>query len=212
MALSVLIIVCLGQGSSAQAQAPAGTPVLLVLGDSLSAAYGIKPEQGWVALLAKRIAQRGFTYRVVNASISGETTRGALARLPALMSRHRPALVVLELGANDGLRGLPIGEFRRNLRALVDLARGGGARVVILPVRLPPNYGEAFNSRFVRVYDEVAAATGASQSGMFLEGVGGRPELIQEDGLHPRAQAQARLLENAWPALEAALRAQAPTD
>jgi acyl-CoA thioesterase-1 len=175
----------------------------LIVGDSLSAAYGISPDQGWVALLGERIAARGDRFRIVNASVSGDTTRAALARMPAAIERHRPVIVIIELGGNDGLRGVPIAEFESNLRALVDAA--GAARVVLAPVALPQNYGPAYTGRFIEAYRRVADATGARLTRMLLDGIAMDPDLMQDDGIHPRARAQPRMLENVWPEVEAAI-------
>ena len=174
--------------------------VILVVGDSLSAAYGMALDEGWVAGLERRLAARGLPYRVVNASISGDTTWGGLARLPGALQRHRPVLLILALGANDGLRGLPLDHTRRNLSAMVRAARESGARVLLLGMRVPVNlglYAEAFHA----LYESVAAEHRVALVPFFLEGVGDRSELMQADGLHPRAEAQPRLLENVWTGL-----------
>lgn len=176
-------------------------PVLLVLGDSLSAAYGIPLDQGWVGLLQARILEQGLRYRVVNAAISGDTVSGGLSRLPKLLEELAPALVVVELGANDGLRGFAPDAIRANLVRLVDLAQAEGARVVIAGVRLPPNYGPAYTEQFQRIYAAVAEETGAALVPRLLAGVAEIPALMQSDGLHPTADAQPRILENLWPVL-----------
>ena len=174
-------------------------PVVLVLGDSLSAAYGMETRQGWVALLQARLAGEGWPHRVVNASISGDTTRGGRARLGQALERHRPALVLIELGGNDGLRGIAVEETGRNLESMVREARAAGARVLLVGIRLPPNYGPVYGERFRRVFEELAEREGVPLVPFLLEGVGGDPELMLEDGIHPRAEAQPRLLENVWP-------------
>lgn len=176
-------------------------PVILVFGDSLSAGYGIGLDQSWPSLLARRLREKGYRYRVVNASVSGETTAGGLARLSRALTSERPALVILELGANDGLRGLPLAEIERNLRASIASARSAGARVVLVGMRLPPNYGPAYTEAFHALYRRLARAEGVALVPFLLDGVGGHARLMQEDGLHPRARAQARLLDNVWPAL-----------
>lgn len=173
-------------------------PVLLVYGDSLSAAYGMPREAGWVALLERRLAERAPAWRVVNASVSGETSAGGHARLPAVLDRHRPALVVLALGANDGLRGLSPEQTRANLAGMVAVAQRRGARVLLVGMRLPPNYGSAYTREFQAVYAVVAKQTGAVLVPFLLDGIATRPELFQADGLHPGAAAQARLMENVW--------------
>ncbi len=187
--------------------AAAPVPVLLVLGDSLSAGYGIDPDDAWPSLLQRKLDSLEQAVFVVNASISGETTRGGLTRLPALLDEHRPALVVLELGANDGLRGLPLDEFERNMRALVESARAAGARVVVLPMEVPPNYGRAYSEGFRAVYAQLPASVqGVSLAPFFLKDVALEPTLLQADGLHPTAAAQPRMLEAVWPTIEASLR------
>ena len=182
-------------------QVRAETPVVLVLGDSLSAAYGIPVDQGWVSLLQRRLAERGFPHRVVNASISGDTSSGGLNRLPAALTREHPALVILELGANDGLRGLPIPMMTANLARLIDLAQQAGAKVVLAEMRIPPNYGPLYTQRFQAAFGELAQHYHLPLIPFLLDGVAGNPALIQDDGLHPRAEAQPRILDNVWPTL-----------
>ena len=180
--------------------AAAGT--LLVLGDSISAAFGLDTRQGWVSLLEQRLAAEGFDYQVVNASVSGDTSAGGLARLPTLLAEHRPQLVIVELGGNDGLRGQPPAQLQQNLAAIVQSARASGARVLLLGMQLPPNYGARYNALFSQVYADVAGAAQVPLLGFFLEGVGGVPALMQGDGIHPNAAAQPRLLDNLWPQLK----------
>lgn len=182
-------------------QVRAETPVVLVLGDSLSAAYGIPVDQGWVSLLQHRLAERGFPHRVVNASISGDTSSGGLNRLPAALTREHPALVILELGANDGLRGLPIPMMTANLARLIDLAQQAGAKVALAEMRIPPNYGPLYTQRFQAAFGELAQRYHLPLIPFLLDGVAGNPALIQDDGLHPRAEAQPRILDNVWPTL-----------
>ena len=174
----------------------------MILGDSLSAGYGIRVAEGWVARLQERLKAQGYEYRVVNASISGETTRGALARLPRALEVHRPAVVVIELGGNDGLRGFPVEVLRENLAAMISLSEGAGARVLLTEMRLPGNYGADYTEKFRAVYQELAAATGAGLAPFFLEGVALNEELMQADGIHPNGVAQGVLLDNIWPFLE----------
>lgn len=180
--------------------AAAGT--LLVLGDSISAAFGLDTRQGWVSLLEQRLAAEGFDYQVVNASVSGDTSAGGLARLPTLLAEHRPQLVIVELGGNDGLRGQPPAQLQQNLAAIIQSARESGARVLLLGMQLPPNYGARYNALFSQVYADVAGAAQVPLLGFFLDGVGGVPALMQGDGIHPNAAAQPRLLDNLWPQLK----------
>ena len=185
--------------------AHADAPVILVLGDSLSAAYGIPAEQGWVSLLQGRLAERGYPHRVVNASISGDTTSGGLSRLPAALEQHRPALVILELGANDGLRGQPPMVISRNLARLIEQTQQSGARVLLAEMRIPPNYGPLYTQKFQATFGELAKQYNITLIPFLLDGVSGHPALIQDDGLHPRAEAQGRILNNVWEALEPVL-------
>ncbi|MBL8251031.1 MAG: arylesterase [Candidatus Competibacter sp.] len=184
----------------------ADAPAILVLGDSLSAGYGIPLERGWVSLLQTRLAERGFPHRVVNASISGDTTSGGLSRLPAALARERPAIVVLELGANDGLRGQSPASIRDNLARLIELSQQAGARVLLAEMRIPPNYGPSYTQKFQALFDELAQRYKISLIPFLLDGVAGDPALTQDDGLHPRAEGQQRILDNVWPTLEPVLR------
>lgn len=177
------------------------SPVILVMGDSLSAAYGIAVERGWVRLLAQRLEQEGVPARVVNASISGETTQGGVTRMPAELARSKPSVVILELGANDGLRGQSLDAMRDNLRQMIRLSKASGAKVLVLGMRIPPNYGPQYGERFHHTFDAVAGEARVPVVRFFLEKVALRPELIQADGLHPIAEAQPLLLETVWPAL-----------
>ncbi len=189
-------------GSVARAE----SPVILVLGDSLSAGYGIPVEKGWVSLLQRRLVERGFPYRVVNASISGDTTSGGLSRLPAALELHRPAIVVLELGANDGLRGQPPMAMSRNLSRMIERSQQAGARVLLAEMRIPPNYGPLYAQKFQATFGELAQHYAIPLIPFLLDGVAGNPALIQDDGLHPRAEAQPRILDNVWAVLEPALK------
>lgn len=186
--------------------ARASTPTILVLGDSLSAAYGMSAEQGWVHLLQRRLTERGFPHRVANASISGDTTSGGLSRLPAALERERPAIVILELGANDGLLGQPPMAMSQNLGRMIELSRQAGAKVLLAEMRIPPNYGPTYTQKFQATFGEVAQHYGVTLIPFFLEGVAGNRALTQEDGLHPRAEGQPRILENVWPLLEGVLK------
>jgi acyl-CoA thioesterase-1 len=180
---------------------------LLVLGDSLSAAYGIAPQDGWAALLAERLKSSKPIRKVVNASISGETTAGGLARLPALLAEHKPALVIVELGANDGLRGLPLAQARANLAGALGAIRGAGARALLIGIELPVNYGPQYRDGLRELYRGLAHEFNVPLVPFLLEGVALDPDLMQDDGLHPKAAAEPRVLDNVWKVLEPALKA-----
>jgi len=191
--------------AAAQAQGtPAGKPVILVLGDSLSAEYGLKRGEGWVPLLEKRLAQQKIEATVVNASISGDTSSGGRARFPALLAQHKPSHVVLELGANDALRGLPLANTEDNLLQITRAAQAAGAKVLIVGIQVPPNYGGDYTRRFEAVFSKVASATKAALVPFLLKGVADAPDplsLFQADRIHPTAVAQPQLLDNVWPEL-----------
>jgi acyl-CoA thioesterase-1 len=197
--LASLLLLC-----SMSAAAAAARP-LLVLGDSLSAAHHIPTESGWVHLLETRIAQSKHPRPVVNASVSGETTAGGLARLPKLLADDKPALVVIELGANDGLRGLPLGEIRKNLVLMIRASRDAGASVVLAGIELPINYGPQYRDGLRAIYRDLAAEFNLPLVPFLLDGVALNPELMQDDGLHPKAAGEPKVLENVWPVLEPAL-------
>jgi acyl-CoA thioesterase I len=175
--------------------------VILVFGDSLSAAYGLRPEQGWVALLAQRLDSQGYGYQVVDASVSGETTEGGLTRLPRALRLHRPAVVILELGANDGLRALPVATTRDNLARMVQLSRAAGARVLLVGIRLPPNYGPRYGLDFAAVFPALANQYHLPLVPFLLEGVALDATRMQEDGLHPNARGEPQVLDTVWPYL-----------
>jgi acyl-CoA thioesterase-1 len=179
----------------------AATSTLLVLGDSLSAEYGIRRDSGWVKLLGDRLAKSGAQYSVVNASISGETTSGGRTRIASLLDRHHPAIVIIELGANDGLRGLPLAQMRDNLRAMINAAQGGGAKVLLVGIRVPPNYGREYSERFTAVYTELARSEKVALAPFLFDGFADRMELFQADRIHPNEDAQALMLDNVWPQL-----------
>ena len=181
--------------------ARAGQPTILLMGDSISAAYGMSLEQGWVALLEEQLADSHPEYSVVNASISGETTAGALRRLPALLAAHKPSVVVIELGGNDGLRGFPIRNFRANLQAMAEMSRAADAEVLLLPMEIPPNYGSRYTASFRESYPLVAEATGSVLGPFMLEGVATDPALMQADGIRPTVEAQPIMLDTIFPAL-----------
>ncbi|SOZ21015.1 multifunctional acyl-CoA thioesterase I and protease I and lysophospholipase L1 [Cupriavidus taiwanensis] len=190
----------------AKTAAPAAGPALLVLGDSLSAEYGIARGAGWVTLLQDRLRQERFDYSVVNASISGETTIGGKTRLPELLTRHRPAIVVIELGANDALRGLPLQSTEANLRNLVTTAQQGGASVLLIGMRIPPNYGQDYTEKFVSLYPRLAGEYKVRLVPFFLDQVIGRQDWFQPDRIHPTAAAQPALLDTVWPQLKPLLK------
>jgi acyl-CoA thioesterase-1 len=174
---------------------------ILVVGDSLSAVYRIDPEQGWVHLLGARLRGAGIDRPVVNASIPGETSSGALTRLPGLLARHRPALVLIELGANDGLRGLPLAALAANLERMVAQCRKAGAGVVLLGIELPVNYGPQYRDGLRRIYRDLARKSGAPLVPFLLDGVALDAQLMQDDGLHPTAAGEPRVLDNVWSVL-----------
>jgi len=174
---------------------------VLVFGDSLSAGYGVASGRGWVDLLEARLREQGIGLQVVNASVSGETTQGGVTRIDDALARHRPAVVVLELGGNDALRGLPLERTKRNLAEMVRRARAAGARVLLLGMRIPPNYGPEYTRRFEALYRELHEELDVAFVPFFLDGVALDAELMQDDGIHPTAAAQPRMLDNVWPAL-----------
>jgi acyl-CoA thioesterase-1 len=188
------------------ASATTPKPAILVVGDSLSAGYGVPVDQTWVALLERRLANQGYGYRVVNASISGDTTGGALNRLPRALQLHKPAIVILELGGNDGLRGLPLRQVRANFEAMLTQVRNAGARPVLIGMRMPTNYGPAYAEGFHALYGELAKKYDAPHLDFFLDKVALDPSLMQEDGIHPTTKAQPILLDNIWPVLKPVLK------
>jgi acyl-CoA thioesterase-1 len=184
------------------ATAAQAAPIVLVVGDSLSAGYGVDAGRGWVALLTQRLQARNPPYQVINASISGDTTAGGLARLPAALQRHRPAIVLLELGGNDGLRGQSLEAMRANLEQMIALSRAAHALPVLFEMRLPQNYGPAYVDRFTRTFDDVAQAQKIPLVPFFLGAIAPeRAQWFQEDGIHPTADAQPQLLDSVWPVL-----------
>jgi acyl-CoA thioesterase-1 len=198
---AVFSIILLVLASLAAPAIAAAADKILIVGDSLSAAYGIEKSRGWVALLQQRLEARQLGYRVINGSITGDTTRGGLSRLPAALERERPAIVVIALGGNDGLRGFAPQQTRGNLRRMIELSRDKGADVLLLGVKLPQNYGRAFGEKFHRVYLELADEMGVPLVPFFLEGVAETRDLMQADGIHPAAEAQPRILDNVWSGL-----------
>ena len=192
---------------AARADAADAARRLLVLGDSLSAEYGMPRGTGWVALLGRRIEERRLGVEVINASISGETTAGGRARLQELLNRHRPAYVVIELGGNDALRGLPMAGTEANLREMVRAAKLAGARPMLLGMQMPPNYGRAYGEQFAAVFSRIAESERVPLVPFFLEGFGDKPEFFQPDRIHPTERAQPLMLDNVWPALQKLLAA-----
>lgn len=198
-----------GAGAAAPVRAQGARRTLLVVGDSLSAEYGIPRGSGWVALLEQRLAQRKLPVQVVNASISGDTTSGGRSRLPALLRQHRPQVVVIALGGNDALRGLPLDMTQANLGAMARAAKEAGAKVLIAGIAVPPNYGRKYGEDFVKLFGTVARAEGTALVPFLLSGVADAPnadELFQPDRIHPTAAAHPKMLDNVWPVLQPLLR------
>jgi len=180
-------------------------PVLLILGDSLSAGYGMDSDQSWVHLLELRLQDEGHAYRILNSSISGDTTQGGLARLPRLLGRYQPEIVIIELGANDGLRGINPGITRENMSKMIRNSQAGGAKVLLAGIRLPPNYGAAYIKQFESIYTDLARDYDTLLVPFFMDGIVFEPGLLQADGIHPNEKGQPLLLENVWQVLEPAL-------
>ncbi len=198
MIKKIVFIVLLLADMNAHAQ----DNTILVLADSLSASYGIAIEDGWVSLLQNRLRDQGYTYNVYNASISGDTTHGAKSRLDEILNDTKPVLTILELGGNDGLRGLPIPEIKSNLGEIINLLKSAGSRILLVPMLLPPNYGKFYIDRFTGIYSELSQQTNTRLSKFILDGIAENPELMQNDGIHPTAEAQIMMLDNIWPDLE----------
>ena len=178
------------------------TNTLLVYGDSLSAAYGIQEAQGWVTLLESRLNEENWPYKLINGSVSGETTTGGLERLPAMLSIYQPDLVILELGGNDGLRGLPRETLKANLKKMISLIRAEGGEVLLTGIQIPPNYGPRYTEPFFSLYTEISEEDSLALVPFLIEGIPQQPELMQNDGIHPKAEAQIMILDNVWPYLE----------
>jgi acyl-CoA thioesterase-1 len=208
--LLALLFLCsiglFGLPVSAQQQ----SPTLLVFGDSLSAGYRMPIENGWVSLLDDKIKMLGIDYKVVNASVSGETTDGGLSRLPATLATHKPAIVILELGGNDGLRGIPVANIKRNLITMVQMSQEVGAKVILAGMQIPPNYGPRYTDPFTAQFEEIAQDLGLPLIPFLIDGIAQQAELMQDDGIHPKAEAQGMVLDNVWPILETVLSAGAP--
>jgi acyl-CoA thioesterase I len=202
---SVFLVVIFVALSWARTGSTDGDRVILILGDSLSAAYGMELGESWPSLLQRRLTEHGHAYRVFNSSIAGDTTEGGLTRLPRLLAEQRPAVVILELGGNDGLRGLPLEVTRSNLRSMIDQSQGMGASILLAGIRLPPNYGRTYTERFSDMFMSLASDTHVILIPFLLEGVALDPNLMLDDGIHPTAQAQPLLLQNVWQVLEPVL-------
>jgi acyl-CoA thioesterase-1 len=199
MALSMVLAVFSASSPSASEQS---SSVILVWGDSLSASYRMDEQQGWVALLQERLMAEGLhDWHVVNGSVSGETTAGGLARLPAMLASSSPDIVILELGGNDGLRGLPVPTIRENLVQMIELSQGAGARVLLSGIQIPPNYGPRYTGPFYAQYTELAQQYGLALIPFLLDGIAENAELMQDDGIHPTAEAQPLIVEIVWPVL-----------
>ncbi|MDO9597279.1 MAG: arylesterase [Azoarcus sp.] len=175
---------------------------ILVWGDSLSAGYGLKPGEAWPTLLQTRLEAEGFRHQVVNGSVSGETSAGGRSRLPAALAQHKPDIVILELGANDGLRGLPPNLLAQNLDAMIADARKAGSKVLLVGIEMPPNYGPTYTRRFALAYTEVSKSAGVPLIPFLFDGFGDRPEMFLPDGIHPTAAAQSRILDTVWAGLK----------
>ena len=196
-AFFLLIICALSNGTEA--------PTVLVFGDSISAGHGIDVDQSWVALLQSRLTDQGYEYQVINASIGGDTTESGAARIGEAIETFAPSLIILELGGNDGLRGIPADRMRGNLHKIIKTSKDSGAAVVLLGIRIPPNYGQRYIDDFDMVFRELADELDVPWIEFFMEGVALNDELMQSDGIHPNAAAQSILLDNAWPMINAAL-------
>lgn len=185
-------------------------PVIVVLGDSISAEYGLPRDTGWVALMRQRLAEERIDYSVANASISGDTTSGGRARLPALMERLKPSIVIVELGANDALRGVPLSTTEDNLRTIIEQAQQGHAKVVLVGMYVPPNYGPDYTQKFHGLYGQLSKEFHVPLVPFLLAGIADKPDMFQADQLHPTQQAQPLLLDNVWPAVKPLLRTSSP--
>jgi acyl-CoA thioesterase-1 len=191
----------------ASISARAEAPVILVFGDSISAGYGLeRVDQGWVELLRTRLKSEGYGYQVINASVSGETTAGGLARLPRALELHHPNIVILELGGNDGLRALPVAQMRENFSHMIELTTHAGAKLLLLGMKIPPNYGPQYTSQFETVYGDLAREDKLPLVPFLMDRIALKPDLMQGDDIHPNVKGQPILLENVWPVLQPMLR------
>jgi|TARA_B110000438_G_scaffold88295_1_gene87793 acyl-CoA thioesterase-1 len=197
-----LLVIIMSLCPAVARSAEEATNTLLVYGDSLSAAYGIQEAQGWVALLESRLNEEDWPYKLINGSVSGETTTGGLERLPAMLSNYQPDLVILELGGNDGLRGLPLETLKANLKKMISLIRAAGGEVLLTGIQIPPNYGPRYTEPFFSLYTEISEEDSLALVPFLIDGIPQQPELMQNDGIHPKAEAQIMILDNVWPYLE----------
>jgi acyl-CoA thioesterase-1 len=180
----------------------AAEQTIIVVGDSLSSGYGLPQEQSWVSMLQERLGEEGYGYRVVNASVSGDTSAGGLARLPSILAAHDPSIVIIELGGNDGLRGQPIQGLRSNLASMIELVQTDGGKPLLAGIKIPPNYGESYTRAFGAVYPELASEYGVALVEFLLDGVALDPDLMQNDVIHPNADGHQIMLDNVWPVLK----------
>jgi len=206
IACLLVALTAISPGFAVTAAPKVQQPAILVLGDSVSAGYGLESQQSWVSLLQAKLKVQGYGYRVINASVSGETTTGGLARLPRALEIHRPKIVIIELGGNDGLRGLPLTTSRDNLRLMIERSRTAGAEVLLLGMKIPPNYGPRYAQGFEEVFRELATRYRLAFEPFFLERIALEPGMMQEDGLHPTAKAQPIMLDTVWPVLQPLLK------
>ncbi|MDG2251028.1 MAG: arylesterase [Gammaproteobacteria bacterium] len=197
-----LLVIIMSLCPAVARSAEEATNTLLVYGDSLSAAYGIQEAQGWVSLLETRLNEEDWPYKLINGSVSGETTTGGLERLPAMLSNYQPDLVILELGGNDGLRGLPLETLKANLKKMISLIRAAGSEVLLTGIQIPPNYGPRYTEPFFSLYTEISEEDSLALVPFLIDGIPQQPELMQNDGIHPKAEAQIMILDNVWPYLE----------
>jgi acyl-CoA thioesterase-1 len=209
MVLAAALLATTFAVEAANAPEPA-KPVIVVLGDSISAEYGLPRDTGWVALMRQRLTEERIDYSVANASISGDTTSGGRARLPALMQRLKPSIVIVELGANDALRGVPLSTTEDNLRTIIEQAQQAHAKVVLVGMYVPPNYGPDYTQKFHGIYGQLARQLRVPLVPFLLAGIADKPDMFQADQIHPTQQAQAVLLNNVWPAVKPLLRTSSP--
>lgn len=198
--VSVMMVVCLSL-IPFQVRAENESPTILILGDSISAAYNMEISQSWPSLLQDRLQQDGYAYEVFNSSISGETTQGGITRLPRLLEKHQPGIVVIELGGNDGLRGLPIEVTQQNLSSMIELSQQAGARVVLAEMRIPPNYGRSYTEKFNQTYTTLEESFGVTLLPFILQDIALEPGMMQADGIHPSIEAQPVILDKVWAVL-----------